>query len=58
MSELMTVKEVAAVFRVAPWTVTRWFHSGALVGIQVGRAIRFERSDVDALRAASSNAAS
>lgn len=50
MSELMTPKEVAELFKVTVGTVHKWFHSGTLPGVQIARAIRFERSSVEALR--------
>ena len=52
MPELMTIKEVAELFRVGERSVYKWFHSGKLPGVKVERFIRFERSAVDAFRAA------
>lgn len=49
---LLTPAEVAALFRVAPKTVTRWAQSGKLASIRtLGGHRRYRSSDVRALLA-------
>lgn len=53
--ELLTPAEVAALFRVAPKTVTRWAQSGKLASIRtLGGHRRYRARDVRALLAATS----
>lgn len=48
--QLLTPAEVAALFRVAPKTVTRWAQSGKLASIRtLGGHRRYRASDVRAL---------
>lgn len=49
--KLMTVKEVAERLNIAPHTVRRLFHKGALPGLRLKEmnAIRFKPSAVNAL---------
>jgi len=44
--ELMTVEEVCAVLKVRKWFVYDAVSSGRLVGVRLGRALRFRRCDV------------
>jgi len=55
MSEpaLLTRKEVAALLRVHPITVSRLIHAGRLQAHRVGRGIRIARASVVAYLAAS-----
>ncbi|MER7212417.1 helix-turn-helix domain-containing protein [Streptosporangium sp. NPDC000239] len=48
---LLTVKEVAAVYRVAPRTIQRWAKTGALKAVPTpgGRLQRFRAADVEGL---------
>jgi excisionase family DNA binding protein len=48
---LLTVSEVAAIFRVDPRTISRWRIAGKLAGIQTpgGRDYRYRESYVRAL---------
>ena len=50
MSEMMTPKEVATMFRVTEGTVLKWFKAGTLPGVKVQRAVRFESAAVESLR--------
>ncbi len=53
--QLLTPAEVAALFRVAPKTVTRWAQSGKLASIRtLGGHRRYRASDVRALLGAAS----
>ena len=44
--ELMTVEEVCALLKVRKWFVYDDVSSGRLVGVKLGRALRFRRRDV------------
>jgi excisionase family DNA binding protein len=44
--ELMTVEEVCALLKVRKWFVYDAVSSGRLVGVRLGRALRFRRRDV------------
>lgn len=44
--ELMTVDEVCALLKVRKWFVYDAVSSGRLVGVKLGRALRFRRCDV------------
>ncbi len=47
LPQLLTAKEVAGYFRVAPSTVYRWVHDGTLKGIIIGgRYFRIPHSEV------------
>lgn len=46
-TDLLTVEEVAAYLRVAPNTVYRWFRSGKLTGIKIGKEWRVSRQELD-----------
>ena len=49
-SDLLTPAEVAAMFRVAPKTVTRWAKAGKLRAVHtLGGHRRYYRADVEAL---------
>lgn len=48
-SDVLTVKEAAAIARVSPATIRRWCRRGQLVAFQVGRGAAI-RIPVDALR--------
>jgi len=45
----MTVAEVAAILKLNQQTVRNWIDSGFLPAIRIGRRVRIERSDFDAL---------
>lgn len=47
--ELLTVHEVAALFRVKPKTVNEWARNGRIKSIKVSRERRFRRDDINAL---------
>jgi excisionase family DNA binding protein len=47
--ELMTIQEAADALRVAPITVRRYIRSGRLRAVRVGRLLRIEKDDVEAL---------
>lgn len=47
MEEFLTSKEVGALFRVLPETVTEWHRTGKLIGRRVGRKLLFDRSTVE-----------
>jgi len=51
----LSVKEVAALFRVCPKTVRRWISSGDLPATRPGRDWRVARVDLKALAAARGN---
>ncbi len=44
--ELMTVEEVCALLKVRKWFIYDAVSSGRLVGVKLGRALRFRRRDV------------
>lgn len=44
--ELMTVEEVCALLKVRKWFIYDAVSSGRLVGVKLGRALRFRRCDV------------
>lgn len=44
--DLMTVEQVCALLKVKKWFVYDAVSSGRLVGVKLGRAIRFRRCDV------------
>jgi len=46
---LLTVPQVADEFQVTAQTIRNWIDSGVLPAVQVGRAFRIKRSDVDEL---------
>jgi excisionase family DNA binding protein len=46
---LLTEREVANVFLVAPRTVRRWANSGQLARVRVGGVTRYRVEDVDRL---------
>jgi excisionase family DNA binding protein len=48
-SELLTVDEVAAVFKVTRRTVWRWADAGHLERIRFGRLTRYRREDIERL---------
>jgi len=51
---LLTPREVAAMFRVDPKTVTRWANAGKLTSVRtLGGVRRYKESEVRALLAAS-----
>jgi excisionase family DNA binding protein len=50
-TDLMTRAEVAAYFRVAPSTVSRWVTDGALTPFRLNGVIRFKREDIERLLA-------
>lgn len=49
MKEYMTLKEVAALFRVKNATIHRWRNAGKLVGIKTGRKWLFDREYIENL---------
>jgi excisionase family DNA binding protein len=52
VDELLTPREVAAIFRVNPKTVARWYLEGKLPAVRtLGGHRRYRRRDVDALLA-------
>ena len=46
---LMTVDEVAEIFRVSKASVYRWVERGLLPAVKVGRIVRFNGQDVEQL---------
>lgn len=44
--EFLTVEEVAAILRVKPYTVRKYFREGVLAGIKRGRRIFFHRESL------------
>ena len=48
----LSVKDVAALFRVCPKTVRRWIHAGDVPATRLGRDWRIARQDLRALAAA------
>jgi excisionase family DNA binding protein len=57
--EVLTVAEIAGLFRVSRMTVHRWIGSGDLVPLSLpGRTLRFRRTDVEALATPRTAAAS
>ena len=46
---LLTVPEVAAIFRVSPRTIRRWASEGRVELIKVGGVARFHREAIEAL---------
>ena len=54
-SEYLTVKEVAALFRICTKTVRRWISAGDLPATRLGRDWRIARTDLKALAAARGN---
>ncbi len=48
LAEVMTVSEVARYLRVNPQTVYRKAKAGELPAVRIGRAIRFQKSELDA----------
>ena len=44
--DLMTVEEVCALLKVRKWFVYDAVSSGRLVGVKLGRALRFRRRDI------------
>lgn len=58
--ELLTVDDVAALFKVSRMTIWRWCNSGRLPAFKIGREWRIHRRELDALvqqqmKAANSN---
>ncbi|SDE80842.1 helix-turn-helix domain-containing protein [Ruegeria marina] len=51
----LSVKEVAALFRVCPKTVRRWIQSGELPATRLGRDWRIARNNLKAHAAAHGN---
>lgn len=51
----LSVKEVAALFRISPKTVRRWIKADTLPAIRLGRDWRIARADLKALAAARGN---
>ena len=49
MERLMTAEEVQDVFQVSRQTIWRWRRDGILPAVQIGRSVRFRRSDVEKL---------
>lgn len=49
VSALMTVQEVALIFRRSDRTIRTWVRDGRLRPIRVGRSVFFRREDVEAL---------
>jgi len=47
--ELLTVAEVAAIFRVTLQTIRNWIEWGKLPALRVGRSFRVRREHIDAL---------
>lgn len=47
LPQLMTMSEVAKVFRVSPSTVHRWGRDGVLPAIVRGGVVRFRRQDIE-----------
>ena len=45
--EVMTLKQVAAYFKVSQITVHRLTHRGALPGVKIGRQWRYLRSNIE-----------
>ena len=54
-AEYLTVKEVAALFRISTKTVRRWIEAGNLPATRLGRDWRIARTDLKALAAARGN---
>lgn len=52
-SEFLTVEEVAALLRVKPYTVRKYFREGAISGIKRGKRIYFHRQSLTTFLAAS-----
>lgn len=51
----LSVKEVAALFRIDPKTVRRWIKAGTLPATRLGRDWRIARADLKGLAAARGN---
>jgi excisionase family DNA binding protein len=49
-SDLLTVAEVAALWRVSKMTIYRMVHSGQLAAIRVGRSFHIPRAAVEAFK--------
>jgi excisionase family DNA binding protein len=47
--ELMTVKEVARLFRRSERTIREWVRKGRLKPVRIGRSVYFLRSEVERL---------
>ena len=47
--ELLTVDDVAALFKVSRMTIWRWCNSGRLPAFKIGREWRIHRRELDAL---------
>lgn len=59
MNDVMTVSEVAEYLRVNPQTVYRKAKAGELPAVRIGRAIRFQRAELESwLKAAPKQGAS
>lgn len=56
MDALLTVEDVAALFRVVPKTVNTWVRKGLLVPTEIGGVRRFAQADVDAAQRAARRA--
>ncbi|NDR55681.1 MULTISPECIES: helix-turn-helix domain-containing protein [Aliiruegeria] len=54
-AKYLTVKEVAALFRICPKTVRRWIDAGELAATKPGGHWRIARADLKALAAARGN---
>ena len=46
---LLTIADVAKIFRVSERTVFNWISSGKIQSVKIGGAIRFRQSDIDRL---------
>ena len=46
---LLTTDDLAQIFHVSRATVRSWRRSGRVHGVQVGRELRFRRSDIEAI---------
>jgi excisionase family DNA binding protein len=47
--ELLTVREVAELFRITPSTVCAWAKSGRIPAVRIGHTLRFPRAALAAL---------
>jgi excisionase family DNA binding protein len=52
--QVARVAEVARAWGVSPATIRRWFASGLIQGIRVGKTIRIYRAELDRLQAGES----
>ncbi len=47
MEQLLNTTEVAEILRVKASTIRKWVHLGFIPYVKLGRAVRFDRKDVE-----------